>query len=327
MNIETNMDPELLAVFAKMPQSNPEDVTIEVARAIRNRTAALAASRPKQPKNQTICYEDRDIHNPVDNCDVPVRIYTPLKLDIPRPGILNIHGGGFIQGDLETDDLLCAQMSDTLGCVVLSIDYRLAPEFPYPAALNDCYSVLKWMSANAKDIGVDRNRIGIRGGSAGGGLAAGLTLMARDRHQVNIHFQMLLSPCLDHRHLTQSSNNITDNRTFSRQMSLTRWKAYLGGIESEEVPPYAAPILASDLSNLPPAYIMVGELEVMRDENIEYASRLMQSGVSTELHVYAGAFHGFNVFVPDASISIQANAEIEAALRRFVRRIYLIENN
>jgi acetyl esterase/lipase len=316
MNIEENMDPELRAVFTRMPQSNAEELTIDTVKAMRKRPAMMALAHKEQTQNERVISQNKRIPSIDGNHEVPVRIYTPSQRSSILPGLLNIHGGGFIQGDLETDDLSCLHSAEDVGCIVVSVNYRLAPEHPYPAALYDCYSALEWMASNSQALGIDPSRIAISGGSAGGCLAAALALLARDRKKIKVAFQLLLSPCLDDRHCTTSSHAITDNRTFNRQMSLARWRAYLGSNNPIEVSPYAAPARMDDLSGLPPTYIMVGDLELMRDENIEYAMRMMRAGVPTELHVYPGAFHGFNIFVPTAKISIRANQEIDEALKR-----------
>jgi acetyl esterase/lipase len=231
------------------------------------------------------------------------------------PGVLYIHSGAFIFGDLDTDDYLCRDLVEAVNCVVVAVDYRLAPEHPFPAAPDDCYAALRWMAASATEFGIDPSRIALRGESAGGGLAAAVALMARDRKEVKVAFQMLLFSCLDDRNTAPSSYEITDPRTWNRQLSINAWKAYLGHNHQGEVSPYAAPMRAEDLSGLPPAYLMVGELDPLRDENIMYAMRLMQAGVPTELHVYPGAFHVFEEIV-EAAVSIRAIKEYNEALKR-----------
>jgi acetyl esterase/lipase len=233
-----------------------------------------------------------------------------------RPGILWIHGGGFTMGSVDVDEPLCRRLAAAVDAVVLSVEYRLAPEWTFPAALDDVYAALAWMHANAEKLGVDAGRIAIVGQSAGGALAAGATLLARDRGEIAVAYQVLLYPCLDDRLTTRSSREILDPRTWNRSLAAGSWKAYLGNVDGESVSPYAAPSRATDLSRLPPTYVMVGAIDMLRDENVEYASRLMQSNVPVELHVYPGAFHGFDLLAPDATVSRRATDEWHGALRR-----------
>lgn len=178
------------------------------------------------------------------------------------------------------------------------------------------HAALTWLAANAQELGVDSDRLAIAGQSAGGGICAAVGLMARDRGEMKLSFQMPLYGCLDDRHITSSSHDITDTRTWYRELSLKAWEAYLGTDDKGDVSPYAAPTRATNLEGLPPTYMMIGTLDLMRDENIEYANRLMQTGVPTELHVYPGAFHGFEIITPNSSISQRAASEYIAALKR-----------
>jgi acetyl esterase/lipase len=220
-------------------------------------------------------------------------------------------------GDIEQDDRLMKQMVKRIGCVAVSVDYRLAPEHPFPAPVEDCYAGLKWLFAHAGELGVEPSRIAIAGASGGGGLCAGLALMARDRREVKVAFQLLVYPMIDDRNVTPASYAITDPRMWNRESNRLGWKAYLGRDGGgADVSPYAAASRASDLTNLPPAYMPVGALDLFVDENIEYAQRLVQAGVPTELHVYPGAFHGFDMFAPSAAVSKQFKADRDNALRR-----------
>ena len=207
-------------------------------------------------------------------------------------------------------------MVATVPCVVVSVDYRLAPEDPYPAPLEDCYDALVWMASHAHKLGIDEHRITFGGISAGGGLAAALALLVRDRGGLSVLFQMLLCPMIDDRNVTPSSQMSTDPGVWSRDSNLRGWAAYLGGNSgSAEVSQYAAPSRATDLSQLPRAYVAVGSLDLFVDENIIYAQRLNQSGVSTGLHVFMGAYHGFEIFAWDAPLSMLARDTHFAALR------------
>ncbi|UGS37779.1 alpha/beta hydrolase [Capillimicrobium parvum] len=224
--------------------------------------------------------------------DVPVRIYRPSEGDGARPGLLFIHGGGMVVGNLETEDLVARILTKDLGCVTVSVDYRLAPEHPDPAPVEDCYAALAWMAGAAGELGIDPERLAVYGGSAGGGLAAGTALMARDRGGPALAFQMLIYPMIDDRDRTPSVHEFTDIGIWDRDANLEGWRCLLGDrVGGDDVSIYAAPARATDLAGLPPAYIDVGELDLFRDEDIDYAARLLRAGVPTELHVFPGAYH------------------------------------
>lgn len=189
---------------------------------------------------------------------------------------------------------------------------------PYPAGVEDCYAGLQWFFDEASPLGVDPGRIGIGGISAGGGLTAATTLLARDRGQVDVAFSLALCAQLDDRHITRSSTSIHDLRVWNTRTSKSAWGAYLRGV-GDEVPPYAAPARATDLSGLPPTFLLVGDLDPFCDENVEYARRLIESGVETELHVYPGAYHGFEILAPEARVSRAALAARDGWLERVLR--------
>src|SRR6201997_525786 len=250
---------------------------------------------------------------------VRVRIYRPDNHPSKLPALYWIHGGGYVMGDIEQDDRLMKQLAKRISCVAVSVDYRLAPEHPFPAPIEDCYAGLKWLFGHAEELGVDRSRVAIGGASGGGGLCAGLALLARDRGEVCPAFQLLIFPLIDDRHVTPASCAITDPRMWNRESNRLGWKAYLGRDGGgADVSPYAAAARATDLTKLPRAYISVGTLDLFIDENIEYAQRLIQAGVPTELHVYPGAFHGFDLFAPSARVSKQFKADRDNALKRAI---------
>jgi acetyl esterase/lipase len=222
-----------------------------------------------------------------------------------------------VLGDVAMSDDSCAAMAHELKIVVASVEYRLAPEHPFPAPLEDCYAGLAWLSACADERGVDRARIAIGGPSAGGGLAAGLALLARDRGEVPVRFQLLVYPMIDDRNATPSSRAITDPKVWNRHANEVGWNAYLAGrAGADDVSPYAAPARATDLAGLPPTYINVGDLDLFLDEDLAYARALMAAGVPVELHVYPGAFHGSNAFVSRSALSQRWTADERAALHR-----------
>ena len=311
MNLE-QLDPELLpALQALRPRVDPGEQP-EAARA--ELLEKLGSGGPEHP-----AVERRDEHVAGPDGDVRVRLYLPRGRGAePAPGLYWIHGGGFVMGTIEMDDLLCDSFVARFGCVVCSVEYHLAPEHPYPAGINDCHLGLTWFFDQARRLGVDSARIGIGGISAGGGLTAATSLLARDRGQVRVAFSLAVCAQLDDRHITRSSTSIHDLRVWNTQTSKSAWSAYLRDV-GDDVPPYAAPARATDLSGLPPTFLLVGELDPFCDENIEYARRLIESGVPTELHVYPGAYHGFEVLAPDARVSRSALAARDSALERFLR--------
>jgi acetyl esterase/lipase len=316
MNFIDQLDPELRAMVEKMPTDRPIDLSqLPKARAAMKKivTAMLASLPPVEGASS----QDRKVPGPKGDPEVPVRVYRPNDSPSKLPALLWIHGGGYVMGDIEQDDRLMKQIVTRIGCVAVSVDYRLAPEHPFPAPVEDCYAALKWLFAHADELGVDPARIAIGGASGGGGLCAGLALMARDRREVKVAFQLLIYPMIDDRNCTPAAHAITDPRMWNRESNRQGWKAYLGRDGGgADVSPYAAASRATDLTGLPPAYIPVGALDLFVDENIEYAQRLIQAGVPTELHVYPGAFHGFDMFAPSAAVSKQFKADREAALKR-----------
>ncbi|MEK4172762.1 alpha/beta hydrolase [Lysinibacillus sp. FSL L8-0312] len=261
------------------------------------------------------------------NCMIPrgdggemlVKIYEPVKRSNDKlPAMLWIHGGGFVMGHPDMDDLLCERFVQTANCVVVSVDYRLAPEHPYPAAIEDCYAGLVWMTAEAPSLGIDVKRVAIAGASGGGGLTAALALMARDKGGPSIIFQMPLYPMLDNRNETPSSYEITDaHATWSRSNNLTAWRMYLGEEkDTNELSPYAVPSRADNLAGLPPTYTCIGQLDLFRDETFDYVTRLAQAGVDVEINLYPGSFHCFEVFVPEAEVSQRASQNYLDAMAR-----------
>ena len=261
--------------------------------------------------------EDHAAPGPAGDPDVPVRIYRPAGLPAEAPTLYWIHGGGMVLGAVDHDDDLCIARATRLNALVASVEYRLAPEQPFPAPVEDCYAGLRWLHQNVTRLGVDPERIAIGGASAGGGLAAGCALLARDRGEVPLCFQFLVYPMLDDRNETASSYAIADPRLWNRTANELGWSAYLAGQAGQgDVSPYAAPARATDVSGLPPAYINVGDLDLFLDEDVAYAQALMRAGVPTELHVYPGAFHGSNMFVAQSALSRRWREDEWAALER-----------
>ena len=313
MNFSDRVDPELRAGLDFFP---PDLMDLNDIPRTRARFNELFATLPANAV-EGIVSEDRRIPGPAGEPDVRVRVYQPSPRSALLPALLWIHGGGYVLGDLEGDDAAARHLSKTVDCVVVSVDYRLAPEHPFPAPVEDCYAALAWLASQAAQLGVNSDRLAIGGGSAGGGLTAGLALLARDRGKVRVCFQLPIYPMIDDRNLTPSSHAITDPRVWNRQNNLLGWRAYLGREPGREgVSPYAAAARAVDLAGLPPTYLPVGTLDLFLDENIDYAQRLMQAGNAVELHVYEGAYHGFYLFAPEADVSRRCTSGFEAALRR-----------
>jgi acetyl esterase/lipase len=247
---------------------------------------------------------------------VAVRIYRPVEPAAPAlPTILWFHGGGLVVASHDTDQAFLDALVAETGCIAVSVEYRLAPETPYPGAIDDCFAALTFVREHAAELGADASRVAVGGFSAGGGLAAALALRARDQGVALVH-QHLIYPMLDDRQSTPSSRwELLAGWT--RELNTFAWQCYLGELYGgDAVPAYAAPARADDLRGLAPAYVHVGGLDGFVSENVAYAARLIAAGVPTELHVVPAAPHGFDFFAPDAAISRAANAISDAALRR-----------
>lgn len=316
MDLMDRMDAELVAVYQEVPPEgliNWDDLPATrefFAQMLEELTADI-------PDSENVNKEDRKVPGPESAPEVPVRVYRPAGSSGTLPGVLWIHGGGYVIGGVEEDDLVCQHVAETVECVVVSVEYRLAPEHPFPVPFEDCYAALKWMASNAQELNMDPDRIAITGPSAGGGLTAGLALLARDRGEVSVAFQAPIYPMIDDRNTTPSSHESAASRIWSRKYNENGWRSYVGDeAGGENVSLYAAASRATDLSGLPPAYISVGTLDVFLDEDIEYARRLIEAGVPTELHVYPGLFHGSDIFVPDAVSSGRFVSDRDAALKR-----------
>ncbi|BBH24066.1 esterase [Paenibacillus baekrokdamisoli] len=306
MDFESRVLPELRSTLAVLPQLNlPYDLEN-----FRNFPI------PECEKSPDVAIKNLMIAGPAS--ELLIKIYEPAnRMDKNLPSLLWIHGGGYVLGHPDSDDALCERFVVEANCVVVSVDYRLAPEHPYPAAIEDCYAALKWMADSAVELNIDITRIAIAGASAGGGLTAALSLMARDKGGPAISFQMPLYPMIDDRNLSVSSHEITTNNSvWNRTNNVAAWSLYLGELSGGDISQYAAPSRAESYLGLPPTYTCVGQLDPFRDETIEYVSRLAEAGIDVEFHLYPGCFHAFELAVPKAEVSLRASKGYVDALNR-----------
>lgn len=303
-------DPEIAAAVPLLPAIEANDPAT-----MRAFLSDMIAQLPP-PDTTGLQIEDRQIPGREGDPTVPVRIYRPEQHSAPA-AVYSVHGGGFIAGNLETEHALNVRLARELGVVVVSVDYRLAPETPFPGPLEDVYAGLVWTADHAGELGIDAQRIAIQGTSAGGGLCAALALLARDRGGPHIVFQFLSVPELDDRLASPSMIEFTDTPLWSRPQAVISWDCYLGPDRdgSDDVSIYAAPARATDLTGLPPAYVSVMHFDPLRDEGIAYALALLAAGVSVELHLFPGTFHG-SALIQHAAISQREQAETTAVLRQ-----------
>ena len=264
-----------------------------------------------------VSVENMQIPAPAGAPAVRVRIYRPRELAAQAPGLLWLHGGGYFMGAAAMDDARCAAYARHLGALVVSVDYRLAPEHPFPAGLEDAYAALIWLQAQAGRLGVDARRLAIGGESAGGGLAAALAQLAHDRQEVQPVFQLLIYPMLDDRTTLRSDLDDTQHRVWLTADNRFGWTAYLGKTpEAADLPEYACPARREDLAGLPEAWIGVGTLDLFHDEDLAYARRLQECGVACESMSVTGAYHGFDTLAPKAGVVQEFRAAQLAALQR-----------
>ena len=308
MDVAALLDPEVAKAVTALPFESLTDEQVAMIRSVET---------PRLPSPDV---ETDDVTLPGEG-DVRIRVHRPAGTagkGEALPCVYSIHGGGYVLGSYNMDDALFNALCPNLGLIGVSVEYRLAPETPYPGPLEDCYRGLVWTHENAADLGIDRSRLGIRGISAGGGLAAALALLARDRGEVPVAFQLLDCPMLDDRQQTLSSQQ-DGLPVWSKGSNTYGWRSYLGDLYgTADIPYTAAPARAENLSGLPPAYVSVGTVDGFLDEDVDYALRLNHAGVPTELHLYPGACHGYQMAV-DSEIAKQSARDAQDWLRRQIR--------
>jgi len=317
MDLAGRLDPEIAAVFPHLPVLDLTD--IPTART--TMMDMLAAANADAPPNPDVVRQDYFVPGLDGAPDVRLRHYRPARQSGAVPCLYWIHGGGHVLGQIEQDDPMMDHIVTTVGCAAVSVDWRRPPEHPFPAPMDDCYAGLAWTYGNAADLDVDPGRIAVGGASSGGGSAAGLALLARDRGELPVCFQLLVYPMLDDRNVTPASREVTEPKVWNRESNLIGWRAYVGDAAgTDECSPYAAPTRAADLRGLPPAYLPVGDLDLFIDEDIEYAQRLLQADVPAELHTYPGGIHGFDLLAPGSALAKRFIRDRDDALRRAFRR-------
>ena len=284
------LEPITAAILAQMAEAEaPEFHEVSVAESRRLYTESASIPPTVEVYSvEDLTLEDLSIDAPVGG--IPVRIYRPSEA--PAPVHVHFHGGGWVIGDLQTHDADCREICVTAGCIVISVDYRLAPEHPFPAGLNDCYAAICWASANTADLGARPGPVSIGGDSAGGNLAAAAALMARDHNGPEIALQLLLYPVTEPSMSSASFNDNAEGYLLSKTMMAWFWDHYCPDIEQRNNP-LASPLLAPDLSGLPPALVLTAEYDPLRDEGEAYANRMAEAGVAVEMRRYDGFIHGF----------------------------------
>jgi acetyl esterase/lipase len=294
------------------PDSAPTEWTTAMLPQIREGSKGLA--RPLLPAPAVV---KRMIPGPKGAPDVPLYI-TGATAGAPKPAVLHIHGGGYIAGSAADSRRDIQELAANHNCVAISVDYRLAPETPFPGSLEDNYVALLWMYSNAAELGIDRRRIAIKGESAGGGHAAALAIAARDRGEVPLCLQVLIYPMLDDRTgSTMPGPPYIGHYIWTAASNRFGWTSLLGKPAGSAQPPAGSvPALIENLAGLPPAWIGVGSVDLFANEDVEYARRLLQAGVSTELHIVPGGYHGFDILVPQAPLSVAFAGGWNAALSR-----------
>ncbi|MFI9834100.1 alpha/beta hydrolase [Streptomyces sp. NPDC051913] len=313
-------DPELAAALELIKDVISPGLTLDQIDEIRQGPGIALLAELDLTLDGFFEVEDRTVPGPEDAPEISLLICRPAAPPAagPRPVVYHVHGGGMVIGNNRVGVDVPLAWAKEMDAVVVSVEYRLAPEHPHPAPVEDVYAGLVWTAEHAAELGADPERIVIAGASAGGGLCAALALLARDRKGPQVIGQVLMCPMLDDRNDTPSAHQMAGVGVWDRTANETGWTALLGELRGgPDVPAYAAPARAEDLSGLPPAFLDVGSAETFRDEVVAYASRIWQAGGVAELHVWPGGFHGFDGFAPQSALSQGARA----AQLRWLRRL------
>lgn len=295
----------------------PFDDIAEARRVEAEGLAEQLRARAELPADPSVVVENHVLRGPPGSYDLPVRTYTPAHRVTPVGALVFFHGGGYVLGNLDNEEPRCVHFASNVNCVVISPEYRLAPEHPFPAAVDDCYRTVCWVAEHAARLGIDEHRISVGGISSGGGLAASVAHRARDEKRPGLVLQLLLFPTLDCRLQTPSARRFTDTPLWDSDSNRVMWDYYLA--DSDYPSWYAAPALAESFDGLPPAMLAVAEFDPLRDEALEYAKALLQADVSVEVHLYAETYHAFDYIAPFAEISQRALADQVNSLTRALR--------
>jgi acetyl esterase/lipase len=313
------LDRELAPALSRISAHIPPSLTPDVIGSVRATAGQYEPTDEGLRRDGQVEIHERVVPGPAGEPDVGVLICRPAGGRTPTAGVLYIHGGGMVMGSNRTGIDVLLDWVIQLHVVVVSVDYRLAPENPHPAPVEDSYAALVWVAEHADELGLPEDRLVVAGGSAGGGLAASVALLARDRGGPHLIGQVLMSPMLDDRSELPSTYQLYGEGIWDRTSNLTGWAALLGDrAGGADVSPYAAAARATDLAGLPHTYIDVGSVETLRDESVQYATRIWQAGGSAELHVWSGGFHGFDHLVPTAELSIASRERRIEWLRRLI---------
>jgi acetyl esterase/lipase len=307
-----HIDPEI-ASFLDPPFPNDMDDLTATRQALEVLAETEIANRDPSPDG--LEWFDQIVSDEDGRLEVTVRIYRRTDATSECGALLFVHGGAFVFGDLESEHARCVRLASAANCVVVSVDYRLAPEHPYPAALDDVFTSLNWLRRNSAALNVDPTRIGVGGVSAGGAIAAGVVLKARDVHGPWLRVQLLVYPVIDNATTAKSIDQFFTTEPWDGERTRKIWPMYLKGLEGD-VPPYASVARATDLSRLPTTYLMTAEGDPLRDEGLHYAQRLLDAGVSVEVHNFLHTYHGFDVVAPGSRLSEVALNEQVDFLRR-----------
>jgi len=302
------MQPEMQPLARKMPQLPISAKTLWLLQ-LMTKTFIRATKLPA-----SVQVKNTFITSPDPERQIGIRIYRPQVTKANIPALLWMHGGGYVIGTPEQDDTYLLPFIQELGMLVVSVDYRLAPDHPFPAPLEDCYAALQWLAAQAQTLGIDPQRIAIGGGSAGAGLASALAQLAHDRGEIRPIFQLLIYPMLDDRTVTRKDIDPQAHFTWNNANNRFGWESYLHqACGAETAPAGSVPARRADLSGLPPAWIGVGACDLFFDEAVAYAQRLKAAGVPCELLIVPGAFHGFDIPDPEAPVAKNfRNAQVQA---------------